>query len=141
MGWAKLVTSAADVLVEYEGRRPISRPLPMEPEEVEQRMETARKEPRGSVRSEPASEKKVVDKKENRAYIDWKSARELFTDDERDILLALEKKDRLADEIIEATQIPARRVLSALTVLQVRGYVEECAGKRFSALALLKHEE
>ena len=99
------------------------------------------KAPRETVTSEPVSEKKVVDKKENRAYIDWKSARELFTDDERDILLALEKKDCLADEIIEATQIPARRVLSALTVLQVRGYVEEGTGKRFSALVLLKHEE
>lgn len=141
MGWAKLVTSAADVLVEYEGRRPIRRSLAMEPEEIEQRMETALKEPREAVRSEPVSEKKVVDKKENRAYIDWKSARELFTDDERDILLALEKKDCLVDEIIEATQIPARRVLSALTVLQVRGYVEERAGKRFAAQVLLKHEE
>ena len=141
MGWAKLVTSAADVLVEYEGIRPVSRPLPMDPDEVEQRMETARKEPRKAPQAEQVSEKKVVDKSENRAYIDWKSARELFTDDERDIILALEKKDRLADEIIEATQIPARRVLSALTVLQVRGYVEERAGKRFSALVLLKHEE
>ena len=141
MGWAKLVTSAADVLVEYEGRRPIRRSLAMEPEEIEQRMETALKEPREAVRSEPVSEKKVVDKKENRAYIDWKSARELFTDDERDILLVLEKKDCLVDEIIEATQIPARRVLSALTVLQVRGYVEERAGKRFAAQVLLKHEE
>ena len=141
MGWAKLVTSAADVLVEYEGIRPISRPIPMDPEEIEQRMETARKEPRKATQAEQVSEKKVVDKKDNRAYIDWKSARELFTDDERDILLALETKARLADEIIEATQIPARRVLSALTVLQVRGYVEEGAGKRFSALALLKHEE
>lgn len=141
MGWAKLVTSASDVLVEYEGRRPIRRPLAMEQEEIEQRMETALKEPREAVRSEPVSEKKVVDKKENRAYIDWKSARELFTDDERDILLALEKKDCLVDEIIEATQIPARRVLSALTVLQVRGYVEESAGKRFAAQVLLKHEE
>lgn len=83
----------------------------------------------------------MVDKKKIRAYIDWKSARELFTDDERDILLALEQKERLADEIIEATQIPARRVLSALTVLQVRGYVEECPGKRFTALVLLGGEE
>ncbi len=141
MGWAKLVTSAADVLVEYEGIRPISRPLPMEPEELEQRLETARMQPRKSPQAETVSEKKVVDKQDNRAYIDWKSARELFTDDERDILLALETKDCLADEIIEVTQIPARRVLSALTILQVRGYVEEGPGKRFSALALLKHEE
>ena len=141
MGWAKLVTSAADVLVEYEGRRPICRSLPMEQEETEQRMETALKPTRETVHSDLSGAKKVVDKKENRAYIDWKSARELFTDDERDILLALEKKECLADEIIEATQIPARRVLSALTVLQVRGYVEEGTGKRFSALAVLKHEE
>lgn len=28
MGWAKLVTSAADVLSEYEGRRPLRRPCP-----------------------------------------------------------------------------------------------------------------
>ena len=141
MGWAKLVTSAADVLAEYEGIRPISRPLPLEPEEAEQRLETARRQPERSDPAQPAQQKKVVDKSENRAYIDWKSARELFTDDERDILLALEKKDCLADEIIELTQIPARRVLSALTILQVRGYVAEGAGKRFSALVLLKHQE
>ena len=141
MGWAKLVTSAADVLAEYEGIRPISRPLPLEPEEAEQRLETARRQPERTPSAQPAQQKKVVDKSEDRAYIDWKSARELFTDDERDILLALEKKDCPADEIIELTQIPARRVLSALTILQVRGYVAEGAGKRFSALVLLKHQE
>ena len=43
----------------------------------------------------------------------------------------------MADEVIESTQIPARRVLSALTVLEVRGYVEERPGKRFAALARL----
>ena len=141
MGWAKLVTSAADVLAEYEGIRPIRRPLPMEPEEAEQRLEAARGEARRPAAAQPVTPKKVVDKTENRAYIDWKSARELFTDDERDILLELGKKECLADEIIEATQIPARRVLSALTILQVRGYVEEKAGKHFSALVLLKQEE
>lgn len=137
MGWAKLVTSAADVLTEYEGRKPLRRVRPMEPEEREQRLETATKQPRETV----SAVKKEVDKKEIRAYIDWKSARELFTDDERDILTALSEREKLADEIIEATQIPARRVLSALTILQVRGYVEEHPGKRFAALVLLDHEE
>ena len=141
MGWAKLVTSAADVLSEYEGRRPLRRPLPMDPEEEERRLETALSPTRETARAQEPAEKKVVDKKKIRAYIDWKSARELFTDDERDILLALAKKEMLADEIIEAAQIPARRVLSALTVLQVRGYVEERSGKRFAALALLSREE
>lgn len=141
MGCAKLVTSVADVLIEYEGRRPVRRPLPMDAEEGEQRLETALTPVRETVSAEASPEKKVVDKKKIRAYIDWKSAKELFTDDERDILLALEQKERLADEIIEATQIPARRVLSALTVLQVRGHVEERPGKRFAALVQLGAEE
>lgn len=137
MGWAKLVTSSADILAEYEGRRPIRRAVPLSEEETTQRLKTAQTPAQETV----SAEKKEVDKSANRAYIDWKSARELFTDDERDILFTLAEKDRLADEIIEATQIPARRVLSALTVLQVRGYVEERTGKRFAALALLREDK
>lgn len=140
MGWAKLVTSGADILTEYEGRRPLRFMPPLDARETEQRLETALRPERISTPPEADSGKKVVDKKENRAYIDWKSARELFTDDERDVLSALARKDLLPDEIIEITQIPARRVLSALTILQMRGYVEEGAGKRFSALALLRQE-
>lgn len=140
MGWAKLVTGAADILSEYEGRRPLRRVLPMGQAEEEQRIKTALKPTCEMPAAKEEAEKKVVDKRPNRAYIDWKSARELFTDDERDILSALAQKDRLADEIIETTQIPARRVLSALTVLQVRGYVEEGQGKRFAALVLLNEE-
>ena len=136
-GWAKLVTDASDVLTEYEGRRPFKRVRRMEQETMEQRLETALQEP---TRSAPA-EKKEVDKKENRAYIDWKSAKELFTDDERGILFALEEKGLQVDEIIEATQIPARRVLSALTVLQLRGYVDEGIGKRFASLVRLQKDE
>lgn len=138
MGWAKLVTSADDILAEYQGRRPLRRTPPAEPELQEERLRTALKPERPvPVCAEP-SDKKEVDKTVNRAYIDWKSARELFTDDERDILLALAQKDMSADEIVEQTQIPARRVLSALTILQMRGYVEERAGRRFAALAILR---
>ncbi len=141
LGWAKLVTTGGDILSEYEGRRPLRRVRPLEPEEESQRLEAARKEPRVSAPPAAQSDKKEVDNAPDRAYIDWKSARELFTDDERDILLALSKKDLLPDEIIEHTQIPARRVMSALTVLQVRGYVDEAAGKRFRTLSLLKSDE
>ena len=63
-----------------------------------------------------------------------------LTDDQRDILLALEERPLLVDELIEKTQIPARQVLSALTILQVGGYVNQEAGKRFSAQVKLKME-
>ena len=37
-------------------------------------------------------------------------------------------------------QLPARLVLSALTILQVQGYVREESGKRFSLAVRLKME-
>ena len=44
------------------------------------------------------------------------------------------------DDLVEMTQIPARRVLSALTILQIKGYVTEENGKRFRATVRLKME-
>ena len=41
-------------------------------------------------------------------------------------------------QIVERTQIPAKRVLSALTMLQVQGAVEERPGRRFCALVELE---
>ena len=54
------------------------------------------------------------------------------------ILAALGSGTRGADELVELTQIPARRVLSALTMLQVDGAVQEHPGRRFSALVELE---
>ena len=132
MGWARLVCSAADILSEYDGLRLFRDPFADVPR-TERRPKPSPKPAPDS----PPPEKKEVDKTEDRAYIDSKTARELFTDDERDILLTLSERELVADEIIESTQIPARRVLSALTILSVRGFVEERPGRRFAALARL----
>ena len=64
--------------------------------------------------------------------------RERFTDDQLAILFALAEGKRNADELVELTQIPARRVLSALTMLQVDGAVQEHPGRRFSSLVELE---
>ena len=125
-GCAKLITCADDVLVEYADRYPVlrrARPS-LTPQAQAQRLESVM-DP--GVREQPA-EKKEVDKRTQPAYIDWKSARELFSDDERDMILALEGTQLTADELVERTQIPAKRVLSALTILQVRGYAQETPG-------------
>nr|WP_242850393.1 hypothetical protein [Clostridium phoceensis] len=53
-------------------------------------------------------------------------------------MAALGGRRRSADELVEAAQIPARRVLSALTMLQVQGAVEEGPDRRFSALVELE---
>ena len=89
---------------------------------------------------EPSPEKKEareVDNAPQRAYISLSESPEAFTDDERDILLAIQRQSLTADDISDETQIPARRVLSALTMLQLRSLVEEKPGKRFFASIVL----
>ena len=132
-GEAKLIMSAWDILVEFEGRYPgrLERKEPLPPEEEEARLAVS-PAPEKARSGAPAAAK-TVDKEAKRAYITLKDCRERFTDDERDILLALGEKVLRPDDLAEAAQIPARRVLSALTMLQVNGYVEERPGKRFEA--------
>ena len=132
---ARLVTCARDVLREYEDRFPgkVRRPVPLSGEEAAARLEPRAEEPEEK-HTEDAE--KAVDKSPERAYID----RSALTDDQIELLAALEEKKLLADDLIELTQIPARRVLSALTMLQVQGYVAERPGRRFEALVWLKTE-
>ncbi|MEG2000436.1 MAG: DNA-protecting protein DprA, partial [Evtepia sp.] len=57
-----------------------------------------------------------------------------LAEDERVILKLLEGRVLTADDIIEKTDLPARQILSTLTMLQVKQLVVEEAGKRFTAL-------
>ena len=91
-------------------------------------------------RPRQADSQKKVDKAGEVPYIDWKEDTAVLTDDQRDLLLALEGGSLLADELIERTQIPARRVLSAMTMLQIAGYVTELPGRRFQAQVRVKME-
>ena len=142
LGWAKLITDADDVLCEFERRFPgkLRRIEPMSPEMAEQRLEgitppTVEERPRAlpQDKKQPRIQEKVE-------YLSWPDCKDKLTDDQRDILLALEAGAARADDLVERTQIPARRVLSALTLLQIQGYVSEESGKRFQAAVKLKME-
>ena len=61
-----------------------------------------------------------------------------LTDDQIHILQALEGRTMQVDELIEMTQIPARRVLSALTLLELEEMVRQEKGKRFALAVRLK---
>ena len=61
-----------------------------------------------------------------------------LTDDQIRILRCLEGGTMQVDDIIEATQIPARRVLSALTLLEVEDRVRQESGKRFTLAVTLQ---
>ena len=145
-GEAKLVTNGWDVLEDYAARYPgrIRHMPPLPAQAEEQRLASTAAD--AGVKEEADEDifihahKKEVDKASDRTYIDLKDHGGEFTDDERDILFAIGGRAMVADDIIETTQIPAKRVFSALTMLQVRGLVEENPGRQFKALVLLKAE-
>ncbi len=133
-GEAKLVVTVRDILEEFHMFFPSqAEPLPpLGEEETAQRLENPT-EPRSLAKKDI----KEVDKAPDRAYISLSDDPEAFTDDQRDILLCIQRRSLTADDISEQTQIPARRVSSALTLLQLRDLVEEKPGKRFYAKVIL----
>lgn len=128
---AKLVTCGRDILEEYYSRFPakLASGAPMKPEAARERLAQAAQAPETAAppKARPEPEEPA------RERIPRQEQRTRFTDDELAILAALGSGTRSADELVELTQIPARRVLSALTMLQVSGAAEEQPGRRFSA--------
>lgn len=61
-----------------------------------------------------------------------------LTDDQLRIVRALEGRTVQVDDLIEETQIPTRRVLSALTVLELDKIVRQESGKRFALCVTLQ---
>ena len=56
----------------------------------------------------------------------------------RTVLRALEPEEPIqVDDLIQATGIPARRVSSALTMLEIDGCVQQHSGKRYTRLVTL----
>jgi len=61
-----------------------------------------------------------------------------LTDDQLRIVKALDGRTVQVDDLVEETQIPTRRVLSALTVLELDRIIAQESGKRFSLRVTLK---
>lgn len=141
-GAAKLILNADDVVCELIDRFPgrLRRAGRMDPVAERQRLDEAvRATPLPEPRKRPAR-KKEVDSGPEPVYIDWLEWKNKLTDDQSTVLLAFEGRTLRADELVELTQLPARRVLSALTILQVQGLVAELSGKQFSLTGKLKME-
>lgn len=136
---AKLVTCGRDILEEYRHRYPVklAGAMPLDPEIIQTRLTP---EEERAQEERPAKQKPIPAQKEEekREKIPREAQKDRFTDDELALLAALGGKTRSADELVELTQIPTRRVLSALTMLQVQGAVEEQPGRRFSSLVELE---
>lgn len=146
-GEAQLITSASDILEEYKDLYPAKIKLipglapdtpPIAPG-VRPRPERT-DEPAGEEHTAktPPPSREEAPKPEEPPTVYWRELTPALTDDQRDVMLALRDKPLVLDEIIEATQIPARRCSSAVTILQLSGFLQEEAGKRFSAAVRIR---
>lgn len=140
-GCAKLILNGDDVLCEFAQRFPGKlRPArDLSPEVERQRLEGAAIVPERRA-PQKTKEKPSREHEDDVVYLRWADCKDKLTDDQRELLLALDAGEAQADDLVERTQIPARRVLSALTLLQIQGYVAEGSGKRFRAAVKLKME-
>ncbi len=132
---AGLVTDAWDVLSHYAAQYPhkLKGVRSREPEKFGQ--EPSPMAARRREAEEPAGEREEA--RPELPELDLTGSHGL-TDDQIRIVKALDGRTVQVDDLIDETQIPTRRVLSALTVLEVDGLVTQHSGKRFSLAVTLR---
>jgi len=120
---AGLVSDAWDILREYEARFP-----------DKLRMDGAREVPKTlGYQARQQAEPKAVPPSLSASRNDLN-----LTDDQILLLRALsDEEPALVDDLIDQTGIPTRRVLSALTVLEIENLVRQHSGKRYTRAATL----
>ena len=128
---AKLVTEGREVMAEFAPLFPgVIRDAGGECPEV-QEPENSR-EGADTERNSAADTEKDIDTKKNGGSIDLREQLKLLSEDQLRIISAIDKNDAHIDDIIESTGLPASKVLSQLTVLEIKGYVKRKPGRRFS---------
>ena len=85
----------------------------------------------------PETTKKEIDKENAAGYIDWKEQLAGLNAEQLQIISAIGRGETHIDDIIETTNLSAAKVLSQLTILEIKGYVRRAAGRRV-ALNLIK---
>lgn len=121
---AALVTEAWDILREYQA---------VFPDRVRAKLVEAPKELGYQARQKQAAQKQEARQQEEKSALRTVAIGELsLSDDQATVLRILDTEDAMqADDVTEAAELTARRVLSALTVLVMDGLAEEDSGKRF----------
>lgn len=143
---AMLVTCGWDVLCEFEHRFPskLSKPDLTRDQDYDSsppidinKSDRLAKMPPETGKSfvklrEKKSDRKKVDKQKLREYIDLKEQLSGLSETQLKIVASMDEHLKHVDDIIDITGFPASVVLSELTVLQIKGFVKQENGKKFS---------
>ena len=104
-----------------------------DPEALPVRVKSAKKATAEKPVSDPGPEgstKKEIDKENSAGYIDLHEQLSKLSEDQLQIVTAIGRGETHIDDIIEATGMGAAKVLTQLTILEIRGYIRRAAGRR-----------
>jgi DNA processing protein len=76
------------------------------------------------------TKKKEIDNKKAKGYIDFQEQVAALSPEQQRIISAIAQGNEHIDDIIEATEYSTAKVLSQLTVLEIKGIISRSAGKR-----------
>ena len=75
-------------------------------------------------------DKKAIDKGTSGAYSDVNTVLSRLSGEEQSVAKALQSGERLVDDVIVESGLPARRVMAILTMLEIKGIIRRMPGKR-----------
>ena len=130
---AKPVTTGWDILCEFEKLYPekLRRESEVKLPEREKTAPDAKPEPQKAT-------KKYIDKKESTDYIDLMKQLEGLSESQLKIVETMEMPSMHVDDIIEKSGLSSAKVLADLTLMQLKGYVKQESGKRFTLNTIMK---
>jgi len=135
------VSSGWDILSEYEAIYPdkICREngkvhLTVYPDEVAKSAKVAQKAeiPKKDTAGKQKIDKKVIDKEPQPSYSDVNKDLSAHTPEERALITALLSGERLVDDVIAEIGLPTAKVLSMLTIMEIKGIIRRLPGKRIA---------
>lgn len=129
---AKLITCGWDAVSEFEYLFPGRLHPPKDGSAVERREAGPEESPAKADKKPSEETKKVIDKENDRGYIDLKEQLSGLSEAQLQIITAIDSNASHIDDIIEATGLPTSTVLAQLTVLEIKGFVRREAGRRIS---------
>ena len=106
-----------------------------EPETLPSRAKSTKKAPAEKPASDAGPDvptKKEIDKENTAGYIDLHEQLGKLNADQLQIVTAIGRGETHIDDIIEATGMSAAKVLSQLTILEIKGFIRRVAGRRVS---------
>ncbi len=122
---AKLVSCAADILEEYGMHIEKIHPPKKEFQENSEQAPVSEKT------QDKTAEKAKAVKNVIQVTIDDPIYRDL-TDEEKSIIAVLIDQNASCDELLEKTKLPAPKLLSTLTLLEIKGYLNSLPGKHYT---------